>query len=108
MWIFLPDGFLSIVADNARPSGDQLLVRSRKRSHIARHFPHAEIIEGGGTDYGFRSWVPRDQVKALMADQVDGLNYGNFKNAISDHGYHDAALDTWMVMRRYQDSPSAS
>ena len=104
MWIYLPDGFLSIVADNRRPAGDQLLVRSRKRRHISAHFPHAEIIEGGGTDYGFRAWVPREQVKALMINQVDGLNYGNFKDTITDDGYHDAALESWWAMRRYQDS----
>ena len=102
MWIFTSDGFLSVVADAAKPAGDRLLVRGRMRDHISKHFPHAEIIENAGSDYAFRAWVPRDQVKALMMDQIDGLNYSNFKNSIADDPYHDACLGTWQVMRDYQ------
>lgn len=105
MWIFLSDGFLSVVADKDDPAGGSLLVRSRKRHHISAYFPKAEIIENAGTDYAFRAWVPRDQVQALMAAQVADLDYSNFKNSITDDGYHDAALRVWSAMHHYQDAP---
>ena len=102
MWIFLPDGFLSVVSDKDNPKGERLLVRSRHRSHISTYFPEAEIIENAGSDYRFRAWLPRTEVTALMVELTDELDYCNFKNQVVDDDYHNACLDTWSIMHRYQ------
>lgn len=103
MWIFLPDAFLSVVADKDNPTGDRLLVRARRIGHIENVFPDAEVFQMAGSDYAFRAWIPRRDVAKAMAERVLDLDYSNFKNAIEDQSYHDAALDAWFAMRDYQD-----
>lgn len=102
MWIFLSDSYLSIV-DKDDPSGQTLLVRARKGGDIEAVFPKAEVIEGGGTDYQFRARVDREQVAQAMADQVRGIRYGNFKATIKDRDRHDACMDVWSAMMRFQE-----
>jgi NAD(P)-dependent dehydrogenase (short-subunit alcohol dehydrogenase family) len=60
MWIFLKDSFLSIVDKGG--DGTTLLVRARKRGDIENVFPNAKVVEGGGTDYGFRARIHREEV----------------------------------------------
>lgn len=107
MWIFLPSGFLSIVADNADPHSNRLLVRSRVREHITQVFPGAEVIALAGSDYAYRAWVSRSKVATVLARFAEDLAYGNFKNEVNDDAYHDACLETWMVMRDYQEEQIA-
>lgn len=102
MWVFLRDSFLSIV-DKGDDTGQTLLVRARKAGDIEAVFPDAEVIEGGGTDYAFRARIDREQVAQAMADQVRGIQYGNFKGAVRDHDRHDAYMDTWQSMLRFQE-----
>ena len=110
MWICTPDGFLSIVADKDDLEGERLLVRSRTKQHLMRHFPYAQVEEGGGTDYRWRAWVSRAQVQECMQVLVEGIIYPNFKNAAHDlhplgdeDRYHYALMETWNVMRSMQD-----
>lgn len=110
MWICTPDGFLSIVADKDDPAGDRLLVRSRTQLHLLRHFPHAKISEGEGTDYRWRAWIDRDEVLNCMEVLVEGIDYPNFKNRAheqhphgDEHHYHQALMNVWGCMRDLQD-----
>lgn len=104
MWVLTTRGFLSIVADKDDPQGPQLLVRARRRGDIEAAFgPDVEVQEGGGSDYRFRAWVDRHEVGQALADQVDEIDYGNFKNAIDDRAYHDAALECWFNLKAWQD-----
>lgn len=107
MWLFLPDGFLSIVADHHDPTGPRLLVRARMADHITAYFPSAEVSSTGGSDYRFRAWVPRAAVASALARFAENLDYGNFKNQVSDDRYHHACLETWWVMRGYQEEQGA-
>lgn len=98
MWIFLPDSFLSIVADKDDPTGDRLLVRARRKGDIESVFPDSRVIALAGSDYAFRAWVPRSEVTQVIASQVESIDYSNFKNSMIDNNYHDAALSVWSVM----------
>lgn len=102
MWIFLNDAFLSIV-DKGDPTGNTLLVRARRDRDIQRIFPEAQVIEGAGTDYRYRARVPRDQVADAIAEAVRGIRYGNFKDSVADTSRHDAYMDVWIAMNRFQD-----
>jgi len=102
MWVFLSGSFLSIV-DKGDPTGQTLLVRARKAGDIEAVFPEAEVIEGGGTDYRYRARIDREQVAQAMADQVRSIRYGNFKATVKDHDRHDAYMDTWQSMMRFQE-----
>ncbi len=57
MWIYLPDGMLSIVKHHDQPN--TLLVRARSRDPLERMFPNEKIFSNLGTDYEFRIFVPK-------------------------------------------------
>ena len=78
MWIFTPNSFISVV-DKGDPSGKTLLVRARNEGDIERLFPNAKVLVGGGTDYGYRARIKRDDVAQKIADQVRQINFANFK-----------------------------
>lgn len=102
MWIFFSSSFLSIVADKADPKGDRLLVRARRAGDIERVFPDAEVFSIEGADYAYRSWLTRAQVAKTCKEQVESIDYANFKGSITDSEYHDAAMGAWSSMHRYQ------
>jgi len=102
MWIFLSDAFLSVVAERDNPNGPRLLVRARRQGDIERVFPEAETFSVAGADYAFRAWLPRQRVAEVMQQQVEAIHYSNFKSSIRDHDYHDAAMEAWSAMHRYQ------
>ena len=106
MWIFTSNAFLSVVADKENPTRGNLLVRARVRDHIRNVFPNATVFSVPGSDYAYRAWVSRADVKAAMVNQIDNLSYTNFKNSITNDAYHDAALDVWTAMYKYQQRHS--
>ena len=102
MWIFTKNAFLSVVSDREDVNGDRLLVRARRAGDIENVFEDAEVFSVPGSDYAFRAWVKRDVVANLMFDEVQNIDYDNFKDAIQDNDYHNAAIDVWLVMNNYQ------
>lgn len=101
MWIFFSDAMLSIVR---KPDDrDTLTVRARIKGDIEAVFPEATVIEGAGTDYRFRAKVPREAVATALFDRAMGLNASNFKASVADRLRHDAYMDVWDVMYRYQE-----
>lgn len=105
MWICLKNSFLSIV-DKGDPSGQTLLVRGRKAGDIERVFLNARVTEGGGTDYRYRARIDRAIVAEGIAEEVKRISYSNFKSAVSEHKRHDAYMQMWNVMYRFQQQES--
>ena len=68
MWIFLNDAFVSIVAD--RKDRTRLLVRGRLPGDIERLWPEAEVLEGQGSDYRFRAFLPRAAVVKTITKRL--------------------------------------
>jgi hypothetical protein len=102
MWIFFNDAFLSVVADSADPKGNRLLVRARAVGQIELVFPTAEVFQVPSSDYAYPAWLPRQMAADTLAARALAIDYPNFKNSIKDPGYHDAAMEVWSVMNRYQ------
>jgi hypothetical protein len=102
MWIALNDSFLSIVANTN--DTETLLVRARRKGDIEAVFPKADVIVGGGTDYGFRAFIPRLAVANAIADRVERINYGNFKASVKNRTLHDVYLGMWVLLRKMQES----
>jgi hypothetical protein len=100
MWVFLSDSFLSIVADKG--NADRLLVRGRHPDDIKNAFPDAQVEEWAGTDYRFRTFLPREQVAKFLSDQARGIEYTNFKGSVKDEQRHHAYLNVWRNMRELQ------
>jgi len=98
MWVILNDSFLSIVAHPTRKN--TLMVRARLRGDIMAVFPRAKIIVGGGTDYEFRAAIKRSVVEAAMVNEVQRINYTNFKDSVPEQHRHDVYLTIWSTLLR--------
>lgn len=122
MWVFLNDAFLSIVDEKAKMGkrrgnkandADVLVVRARRQGDIERVFSapmHSakrklEVLENEVTDYRYRALIPRSIVRAAMADEVDRVTYGNFKDSVGDDTLHTAYSRVWGVMYQLQKQP---
>lgn len=92
MWICLNDGFVSIVAD--RNDKKQLLVRARRIEHLLALFPDrkSDIFSAPFSDYQYRLFASRDEVKMAVSTRLDVIDYDNFKNSVMNtdliHIYH--------------------
>jgi hypothetical protein len=102
MWIFLKSSFLSIVATIDRPN--DLLVRARHQGDIERVFPKAHVTTTPTADYQYRAFVLRTVVADKIADQVDAIDYTNFKDSVTDADRHHAYLRVWREMFQWQHS----
>jgi hypothetical protein len=100
MWIFTPKGFVSIVADKTRPGN--LLIRARKKKHLRDLFQGVDVTTTQAKDYRFRISIPSEDAARIVAAEIVGIDYPNFKNSIQEHDYHDACLDVWTTMLRFQ------
>jgi hypothetical protein len=103
--IYHHDGLVSAVAH--RDKLNLLLVRANEAEYLRAIFPtEADIYQMANADYKYRVTVSRDEFKAIMLQQHDGITYDNFKNSIPDHQYHDACAGVWSVMRNLQPGKS--
>lgn len=106
MWIFLNNAFVSAVQHTDHPN--HLLVRARCDGDLERFFePVANNIDvkvDAGTDYKFRTVVNKGLFEAAVRVHAQSIDYPNFKNSIDSRDYerHDAYLDVWTAMYRYQ------
>lgn len=106
MWLCLSDAFLSIVEPDS--GSDFLRVRARRKGDIERIFPGVEVVRTPGRDYLYRAHIDRDVVAAVIANNVRGIDYGNFKNSVKNHRLHDAFASIWSIMSRLQEIPPYS
>ena len=100
MWVFLSNSMLSIV--NKPGDNDVLTVRARAKGDIERIFPDAKVETNKGTDYAYRARIPRDVVAAAMFDATKDITYANFKGSVKENDRHDAYMDAWHAMMRFQ------
>lgn len=104
MWITLNDAFVSVVAHRDKP--DILLVRARFEGDLQRLFPAFadRVHRTPSADYLFRVEVPRQAVASVMAEQIVGIQYPNFKNSVREHWRHDVYSRVWGVFYGAQDA----
>jgi hypothetical protein len=106
MWLFGSNQFLSIVQDPV--NRDNLVVRARREGDIQTIFPFAVVRTLPGRDYQFRANLSRERVAEAMHKHVMEINYGNFKDSVRDHEYHNACSRVWGVMAGLQEIPPYS
>ncbi|NCG43400.1 MAG: hypothetical protein GWO84_07685 [Euryarchaeota archaeon] len=102
MWLYVSGGFLSIVAHRDKP--EHLLVRARHPDHIGELFPDADITIMPSADYPFRVVLNRMIVQRAVGRYVMQMDYDNFKNSVTDDGYHDACVSVWNTMFLYGEN----
>ena len=92
MWICFSESFLSIVDASDEPGA--LLVRARRAGDIEAVFPNAKVTQSIGRDYLYRAQIKREEVSAVLAEQVMKLAYPNFKSSVADPRLHAAYSST--------------
>jgi hypothetical protein len=100
MWIFLNNAFLSIVSE--KENAGNLLVRACRDGDIQRVFPRARVWTTPTSDYRYRASVPRAYVAKVLAVQIEGIDYSNFKDSVTDESRHMAYLQVWRTMFIWQ------
>lgn len=93
MWVFMTDGFISVVEDFKEP--EYLWLRSRTKGQLEKLYPDYKPSYTPDNDYAYRIKVPRESVALFLAEAVREINYTNFKNAIQDNEYHSACSKVW-------------
>ena len=83
MWLFMKQGFYSIV----RKDGDEWHIRARARKDLENlnrlaGTDHA-IHRAEKADYRWRIVVPGTEARALVARLADDIDYPNFKSAVA-------------------------
>lgn len=111
MWLYLQEGFYSIV-HKPPCKKNEILVRARCREDIEKlkgllsdkYEFSGKIIESPKADYAYRMIVSREIMAAFMATTAMELDYDNFKDTIpsSDTLRHDAYFDCWEAMYEWQ------
>lgn len=121
MWLFLNNGFFSIVQPRAGDPGfakitlptrgpfvtsDYLLVRARRKGDIERVFPTTKgsVVRDASRDYLYRCIVPRYVVGSVLNQVAQTIGYGNFKSSIKDKSYAGHVGRVWSVMADYQET----
>ena len=86
MWLFTPDGFISVVT--ADEFGHELQVRARCDNDLVRlrasHFPIlGENVHLPGRDYPVRAFTTHEDLAECLSKIAVGIDYDNFKNAVA-------------------------
>lgn len=105
-WIMFNDAFISVVAPTPGSVADRegkVCVRARLKGHLETVFGDDIVVEeGGGSDYRFRTLIPRDQAALAIGSRILAIDYGNFKDSVKDKLLHDAYFRVWGVMHSEQ------
>lgn len=104
MWLFMKQGFFSVVQDKADPS--YLFVRARDREHLHRFgAKDADIVIIPGSDYQYRIRMHKTTFGVMVAQLINKIDYKAFKSSIDDDArYTQALFDIWRIMyNKYYD-----
>jgi hypothetical protein len=84
MWLFTEFGFFSIVR---KPGDSCLTVRARVEADLdalRRYAPGlSETVAGAGTDYPYRACISPEDLGPALAEVVQAIDYGNFKQRVA-------------------------
>jgi hypothetical protein len=95
MWIQLNNAMFSIVEHHTFP--DLLQVRARFKGDIEAVFgvSNGVVMETPESDYMYRIFVPREVVSSVIANEINNINYTNFKNSVEEDWRHDLYTKIW-------------
>jgi hypothetical protein len=83
-------------------TADVLSVRARRKGDIEAVFSTARVIRLRDRDYAFRAYIDRWEVADVMRQAVLDIGYHNFKDSVRDDARHDAYMDVWTAMFKFQ------
>ena len=107
MWVLMNNSYFSIVKNKNKKNS--LVVRARIKGDIERVFPKANVIEGIGTDYQYRTFLPKWVVSKAIKKSIENIDYDNFKDSVplTDNTRHDVYFDVWLTLLTLQRSTNS-
>lgn len=103
MWIVTNKSFLSVVQDRKNP--DKMVVRARVKGDLESFFgSDIKVLETDDSDYRFRTFVHRTVLKGKMLEEINSIDYSNFKNSVEDDERYGWYTQIWSVMYRVQEN----
>jgi hypothetical protein len=106
MWICLTTGFLSVIAD--KDPAKLIVLARRKRDLLNTFGQDAKIVETMDRHYRWRVFVDRGNFKAIVAAQIDTIDYTNFRNSVKDKDLHEMYTEFWQIHRQYLEKDRSS
>lgn len=106
MWLFTETGFVSAVQH--RDDKNLLVVRARDRLSLEplAGFADTEITTNPIADYPYRTIVSKGVFAAWTVDNIDNLNYPNFKSQVAitrGKTFAGTLGGVWSTMLRAED-----
>ena len=73
--------------------------------YASKIFSDAEILQIPNSDYKFRSFIPRYKVIEKIKEELENINYPNFKNEVGKHDLERASnySKIWQIMYNFQN-----
>jgi hypothetical protein len=101
MWIFTKNEFLSAVQHRDMP--DHLMIRYRSIEQAEACTLPGEVSVTQNADYIARKTVSKESFKQWMNEQIDDLDYDNYKNSTYTTLMSKAPLmGVWSTMHQWQ------
>lgn len=112
MWTATKDGYFSVVAhrNDIGPGGHRIVqVRARSAEDLRRvrdaGYKVGRIIALTQADYPYRAEMTKAEWSRYITDQVDSIEYTNFKNAVAARDPQRAKiyLKVWSALEHIED-----
>jgi hypothetical protein len=100
MWLFLPNGFLSVVQHKDHPG--VLIARGRIKGDIEPLLPVGHVTATPDHDYAYKAYLDRDTVAGAIAYHVANIRYPAFKPSVVDQRRLPVYLKIWNLMEHMQ------
>jgi len=101
MWICLTTGFLSVIAD--KDPAKLIVLARRKRDLLNTFGQDVAVVETPDRHYRWRIFIDRESFKAVLAGQIDAINYTNFKKSVKDKDLHEMYREFSQIHLQYQE-----
>lgn len=109
MWLGTNKGFYSIAKVPAQFLGgkgdnkidENYAVRARDEQYLKVKFPNKQIFTYTFSDYQYRVYLTKQELNKFMLDEVENIDYDNFKNSVNEQKLHYFYMKVWEIALRY-------
>lgn len=103
MWIVSNNSYISVVEN--RNNRDYFVVRARIKGDLENFFAgeKIEVHETSDSDYRFRTFVKKTDFITQMSENINKINYTNFKDSVKEIDRKSWYTKIWYIMYDVQE-----
>ena len=95
MWIIMNDSFISVVKKGPK---NKLVVRARRFEDLEKFVKSNRIFIDDTSDYRFRVYMTAKELSSLISQEIEGINYSNFKDSVKEKERKSFYEEVWQVL----------